>query len=352
MKTLISPGRKRILKNAGFAVAVPLSVLLVLVVICRIAGVGLFPSSAQYASFLSMLFFVTFTAWAFALNLNSGRMDFSLGATMLLSAIIGGKAALALPGLNFIGMLLVMIAAGCVLGAVSGALYVLLRLPAVITGLGAALIFEAAGFMMSGGMGINIAERTDIMKAGSSTSVLLILLATGLLFMIVLLNFTVFGFNYKALKSGQKIAVNTGLNENSNAMICYIVSGGLMAVAGFYSVCQRGILEAGFGLSTASTAFIALLPIFLGGWLAKRCESQLALVIASIATALLSVAFMQLNVSAAMRSLFNSIILLSFLVYLNNESKLSEFNLFKKIKGLFKRKETDKSEPERGENKN
>jgi hypothetical protein len=41
---------------------------------------------------------------------------------------------------------------------------------------------------------------------------------------IVLFDYTKFGYDYNALKNGQKVAVNTGIKEIPNAIACYVIS--------------------------------------------------------------------------------------------------------------------------------
>ena len=43
-----------------------------------------------------------------------------------------------------------------------------------------------------------------------------------------------FGYDYKALKDGQKVAVNTGIREIPNTLICYTICGALMGTVGIF----------------------------------------------------------------------------------------------------------------------
>ena len=51
-----------------------------------------------------------------------------------------------------------------------------------------------------------------------------------LLILSYILGYTKFGYNSKALKTGQKNAVDVGINEKLNAVLCYVIAGGLMGL--------------------------------------------------------------------------------------------------------------------------
>lgn len=80
-------------------------------------------------------------AFAFSMNLTSGRMDLSLGAQRVAGTIMGGVVASAL-GLGGIWVLIFAILFGFLFGAITGILYVTLRIPPMVLGIGMACIYE------------------------------------------------------------------------------------------------------------------------------------------------------------------------------------------------------------------
>ena len=92
-----------------------------------------------------------------------------------------------------------------------------------------------------------------------------------LVFSILIFEHTRFGYDYEVLKHGQKTAVNMGVREVPNALICYTICGGLMGIVGF--------LNAAF-------------------------------------------AVLSNEVTASMQAIINAVLLVIFLIYLNNEKRL------------------------------
>ena len=94
-------------------------------------------------------------AFALSMNITSGRMDLSLGAQRVAATILGGVVAESL-GLGGIWVLIFALIFGTVLGAVVGVLYVTLRIPPMVLGIGMACIYECFGFAATDGVGLRL----------------------------------------------------------------------------------------------------------------------------------------------------------------------------------------------------
>lgn len=301
---------------------IPVGTLIIFWLICSLRGSALFETQGHIVTFIRSTVVICFTSWALSLNLNSGRFDFSIGSIALLSSMLGAKAALAL-NLPAFGMLIASILCGAILGVLSGLLYVLLRLPPIITSLGVTLICEAGSFLVTKGEGVLISTNLNLLQV-ASLPWLIVILAIGLAGMVFLFNFTVFGYNQRALQHGQKIAVNTGIGEVLNAVICYGLAGLLMGVVGCVNIATRGSASVALNFSSISTMFVAFLPLFLGGFIGRFSEDRFGIFLGSVTSALITLGFVRLEISGQMQSLINAVILVCFLIYLNNEGMLRQ----------------------------
>jgi ribose transport system permease protein len=144
------------------------------------------------------------------------------------------------------------------------------------------------------------------------------LLAVALVLMYVLLNFTQFGFNYRAIQFGQKIAVDTGLNEKSNALACYVLCGALVSIAGFLRLSYNGSQAPQLNLATSSTIFGAMLPMFIGGLMAGFCEQNISMVVGCLTAAFITQGLSSVGVAAQSRSLITSFLMILILMYSTN----------------------------------
>jgi ribose transport system permease protein len=314
---------KRLLKNTGFTLIIPCFTLAVMLIACAVNGVPFWAAQSGFRAFLYSVTIVVFIAFALGINMSAGRFDFSIGAVSALTAVIGGRIALLL-GLNSFTMLIAFILVGVVLGAISGGLYLLFNLPPMITSLGVTLAYEGLSFVLSGGRGVQIALRPELLRGAGVESMIALILA-GLAVMYVLFNFTRFGFEYRAIQFGQKIAVETGLNERANAIICYIISGSLVAVVGYLRISFVGNQSPQLNLATSTTMFTALLPLFISGLMAKYCERNISIVLGCLTSAFITQGLLSTGVSIQARSLVSSFLMILILIYSTNGEKIKEW---------------------------
>ena len=212
--------------------AIPVIVAAVLLILCAANGKSMIANRTSFNYFTLYTAIVMITTMALSINLGSGRFDFSLGAMAVLASILSSKISYALlaggTG-SAVLMLCLNIVIGGLLGLCSGALYVTLRIPPIITSLGVTLIYEGISFTVTGGKYVMTEVRNASMTAFAGNwyfSALIIVLV--LAFIVYLFDHTRFGYDYKALQSGQKVAVNTGIREVPNALWCYVICGALM----------------------------------------------------------------------------------------------------------------------------
>ncbi len=307
------------------ALIIPCFVAVVLEVLCLAQGQNIITNAKSFDNFVVYTAIVMITTMALSINLSSGRFDFSLGSMAALSSVIGaqitylfldgGKGSAAM-------MLIITVVSGCLLGIISGGIYVLLRLPPIVTSLGITLIYEGIIFTLTGGKYLMKPVQNSSMTSFVSTWIYsFIIIAVVLVFMIIVFEKTTFGYDYSALKSGQKVATNTGINEVKNAMICYGICGGLMGIVGFLNAARNTTINGGqLGFGSIAIMFTAFLPMFIGGYIGNFCNEKIGFLLAAVCMSLLNSTFAVFSnqITASSQSIINAVILVVFLIYLNN----------------------------------
>ncbi len=299
---------------------IPATTMILFVVICKFNGISFINTQGHILTLVRSTVIISFISWALSLNLNSGRFDFSIGSIALLSAMISAKITI-LYHLPAIVLLLLSMFIGLVLGSISGLLYVTLKLPPIITSLGVTLIYEALTFVITKGEGLLISTNLSLLEV-STTPWLIVIGLIGLGAMFCIMNFTTFGYENKALQHGQKISTSTGINEVKNAIISYALAGLLMGTVGCINLTTRGSASVALNFSSISSMFVAFLPLFIGGFIARFSEEIFGVFLGAFTSAVITLGFVRLDITSQTQSLINAIILLLFLIYLNNESKI------------------------------
>lgn len=315
-------------KIAG-TVGIPVLAFVILEGICLLHGENIITNMKSFDNFIVYTAIVMITTIALSINLNSGRFDFSLGAMAALSSIIGAKCSYAITagGAGSAALMLVItILAGAVLGLLSGGIYVLLKIPPIITSLGVTLIYEGVMYTITGGKYVMTEVQNASMSGFVGTWVYAALLIVAVLVITILLfDHTKFGYEYQALKNGQKVAVNMGIREIPNALICYTFCGALMGLVGFLNAARNTTINGGqLNFGSISIMFTAFLPMFIGSYISKFSNEKIGFFLAAVSMSLLNSTFAVLSnvVTASMQSIINAVLLVLFLIYLNNQNLL------------------------------
>lgn len=321
---------KALVKKGIGTLAIPVLTAAVLGILCTANGKAMIGNRISFNFFVLYTAIVMLTTMALSINLNSGRFDFSLGAMAVLASVLSSKITYAVLGGgtgSAAVMLVLNIVIGAVLGLCSGGLYVLLGIPPIITSLGVTLILEGITFTVTSGKYVMDEVRNPSMSAFSGNwyySAVVIVVTLALI--IYLFDHTKFGFDYSALKNGQKVAVNTGVKEIPNALICYAICGALMGVVGFLNAARSTSINGGsLNFGSIAIMFTAFLPMFIGGYIGRFSNEKLGFLLAALCMSMLNSTFAAFSneISASMQSIINAVLLVVFLIYLSNEHKIA-----------------------------
>lgn len=274
---------------------------------------------------LKALFRTLLSAYCFALALNcnmpSGRMDLSLGAQMYMGCIFGGNLALMM-GLGGLGVLIFSIIAGGICGLLVGILFVNLRILPMILGLGMTFIFECFSFAAYRQQGLILygKQGVDIL---SNIGFMLIVAVIILLLISYLFQFSVYGYKRRAIQGSQKLAADSGINVFTNCIQCYILAGGLVAIAGIFDTAYKGTLIPVMGMSSNGSVFSNMFPLFLGVVLGNSVGNPiLGILMGSLSVKLMMQGLSKLALENSVQNIIIYSLFLIFNVYRMNAHKI------------------------------
>ena len=340
MKTLLN---KQQLKSIGTrlagTLAIPVGVIAILFIACAAGGKNMFPYEVSFTNFIRGILTLMLTTIALSINLGSGRFDFSLGSMALLSSVIGAQIVMQTGGGAWV-MLIFCVLSGAVLGAISGGLYVLLKLPPIITSLGVTLLYEGIAFAITGGSNMRLlGTNTDSITNSVGIMIAFIIIFLAIIYFVF--DNTKFGYNYKALKEGQKVSVNTGIKEIPNAIVCYTITGLLMSVVGFLNNTFTGTIQvSGLNFGSIGIMFGAFLPMFIGGFIGRFSNDKLGYFLAAVTMTLFSMMYSAFSLTNSVQAIISAVLLVAFLIYLSNEKLIKELVTFKHLREYLKRRKS------------
>lgn len=314
----------RFLKQVAIALALPaIMFILMELLIYATQGKHLFNSILDIRNLIRGSGNAAAIAFALSMNLTSGRMDLSLGAQRVAGTIIGGLIAQAL-GLTGIWYLVFAVLCGIAFGALVGIAFVTLRVPPMVLGIGMACILECVGFAASNGIGLKIVGRagTEILSDASFTIVVVIIMAV---FMLFLMTYTRFSYNFRAVRGSQQIARNSGINVFVNVAICYTVAGALVAVSGLLDSAFAGSMNASMGLTSNGSVMANMFAMMIGcAFLSRYINQAVGIISAAVALRIFGMGLTAFNVSDAVSSCINMALFIAFLVWQANSHVLKQ----------------------------
>ncbi len=318
---------KKLGKNIVMSLAIPVIVYLFFFIVCNATGHAGFGVGADLQTILYTSVYSGLIALAMCINLTSGRFDYAVGSTIVLSMILGGNIAKNLE-LGGMGMLLIVAVIGAIIGLVSGLVYVTLGLPPMVCSLGLAMIYEAIGFIYNKAKGVKLIGKSDMLIFSKMPGAL-ILIVVVLIAMVIIWDHTKFGYNRASLASGQKISTDVGINEKKNAVICYIIAGVLLGLAACVYISKYGTITPETGLSSASYFMTGFLPLFIGGAIGKYSSQPIGVFLGAISQAFLTSGLTWLGFSSSLMTVINGLVVMCFLIYTSNSYLLVEQKMFK-----------------------
>lgn len=310
--------RKDLLKR-GFinvigALALPVIMFFAMMILCYSNGKMYYGTLVMWRSLIGTIAASATCAYGIGLQFKSGRLDFSAGAVMLLSAIVAGNIAQQYDN-NLIIFAVLCLALCMLLNICVALVYIYGRLPIIIVSLGMALVFESITAVTFNGRGVNLTANA-VLKQFSTFPMALIPLIASVLIYAAFSYVSVTGRQSQVLANNQQAGVNIGINEKRNILISYIYSG---AILGFATMiyASSGIINASFSsLSSIGDMFTNLLPVFVGLILARFCGDTVGIMLGVITMSLMDFA-LQAVLKAELGSAVTTIVTGVFLLLIN-----------------------------------
>ena len=275
-------------------------------VIFKIATPGNFGSPKQMLQYFQASLLAATGAVGFYFVMVMGMFDFSIGANIVLSSILGCVLATNF-GLGYVGFVVGSIVCGALVGLLNGAFYVKLRIPSMIVTTGLALIYEAVANYIAGGV-----EQTlpSDMRAFGSMPGNVILAVISFIVAYIFLNYTKVGTYTYAIGSNEFVAKNMGINVNKYKVIAFLISGAFFGVEAILSISYGSSIVAVTGMASMSRNFTPTMGCFFGMAFRKYGIPIQAIIIGEFVINIIFYGFIALGAPTAIQDVITGLALL------------------------------------------
>lgn len=235
-----------------------------------------------------------------------GMFDFSIGANIMLSAIVGSVFAQRF-GLGYAGLISGCIVTGTIVGLLNGFLYVKLRIPSMIVTTGLALIYESVANYIAGGVEQTLASELRIFGRMPG-DIILALIAFAIAYLI--LNYTKIGTYTYAIGSNEFVAKNMGIDVRKYKVLAFVISGAFLGIMSILTISYGSSMVAVTGMASMSRNFIPTMGCFFGLAFKKYGMPLQAIIIGEFVINIIFFGFIALGAPTAIQDVITGITLL------------------------------------------
>ena len=235
-----------------------------------------------------------------------GMFDFSIGANIMLSAIVGCVFATRF-GMGYAGLIIGSILTGALVGFLNGFFYVRLRIPSMIVTTGLALIYESVANYIAGGVEQTLPSN---LRAFGQMPGNLILAILAFAVAYLLLNYTKIGTYTYAIGSNEFVAKNMGINVNFYKVLVFVISGAFLGIMAVLTISYGSSMVAVTGMASMSRNFVPTMGCFFGLAFKKYGMPLPAIIIGEFVINIIFFGFIALGAPTAIQDVITGFALL------------------------------------------
>ena len=235
-----------------------------------------------------------------------GMFDFSIGANIMLSAIVGCVFATRF-GMGYAGLIIGSILTGALVGFLNGFFYVSLRIPSMIVTTGLALIYESVANYIAGGVEQTLPSN---LRAFGQMPGNLILAVLAFVAAYLLLNYTKIGTYTYAIGSNEFVAKNMGINVNFYKVLAFMISGAFLGTMAILTISYGSSMVAVTGMASMSRNFVPTMGCFFGVAFKKYGMPLPAIIIGEFVINIIFFGFIALGAPTAIQDVITGLALL------------------------------------------
>ena len=274
--------------------------------IFKILTPGNFGSPKSLVSYFEASLLAAVGAVGFYFVMVMGMFDFSIGANIMLSAIVGCVFATRF-GLGYFGLIVGAVITGALVGLLNGVFYVKLRIPSMIVTTGLALIYESVANYIAGGVEQTLPSN---LRAFGQMPGNLIMAVIAFVAAYLLLNYTRIGTYTYAIGSNEFVAKNMGINVNKYKVLAFVISGAFLGVMAVLTISYGSSMVAVTGMASMSRNFVPTMGCFFGMAFRKYGIPLPAIIIGEFVINIIFFGFIALGAPTAIQDVITGLALL------------------------------------------
>ena len=239
-----------------------------------------------------------------------GIMDFSIGARMVVSGLIGGILCMQF---GFWGLVIGTIAVCLLSGCIMGVFERFIQVPSLVVTIAMALIFEVIGQKIVGSMIYVRIDESASFLADSPYNVLVLIVSAGLFYL--WLNKTTFSYHARAVGSDEALAERMGVDVKRTKILGYIIGSLFLAIATILQISLSSVMSPEINLASASLLFKPLMGVMVGLALERVCNLMIGILIGQFSLNVIFVGLVASGLPSTLQNVTLGLFLLVVLIF-------------------------------------
>jgi len=225
------------------------------------------------SSYFQQALLPTVAACGFYFIIAMGLFDFSIGANIVLSAIVG---VLLSRRFGYLGLIVGPVVVGTIIGFVNGALYVRLKIPSIIATVGLMMVYECIGALIASGSVLTLGQNV---RAFGKAPWNIILAVAAFLLTFLFLEHTKIGTYTYAIGSNETVAKNMGIAINTYKIIAFVLCGFFAGIMSILTISYGSAITASTNMSSMARNFTPIMGCFFGLAFKKSVNPVIAMLV-------------------------------------------------------------------------
>lgn len=259
----------------------------------------------------------TLTAYAVAYGNIAGLFDFTIGARVVVSALVGGLLSMRF---GMAGLIVGSFGSALIMAFVTGILNNALKIPSLVLTMGLTMIYEVIGAKLAGSYGY-VQLDGAYTYLGSAPWIIILFLLSGLVFFFILNN-TEFSYHMQAVGSDEVVARNAGIKVGKVKLKTFVYGGLFIGMASLLTISQSGSVGAQTNLGSVTVVFKPLISILLALVLKRICNLTIGIFIAQFTLNIIFIGLIALGMPDTAQNVFLGIFLLLVMIIFNNSDRI------------------------------
>lgn len=229
---------------------------LVVYLIFKIIRPNNFGSPANLFSYLQQALMPAVAGCGLYFIVVMGLFDFSIGANIVLSALVGVMVG---SKTGYVGFIVSIVAVASLLGLINGIVYIKCRIPSIIVTIGLMIIYECIGAILASGSVFTLPKNLGAF-GHAPMNVLFAVIA--FLIAYYIMKHTRIGIYTNAIGSNEKAAQNMGINVEKYKVVAFVLAGFFAGLMSVLTVSYGNAMSPSTNMASMCRSFTPLMGCF------------------------------------------------------------------------------------------